>query len=113
MNSCFNLNVLMLSLEHVLPYKFFPLYNSEIHYNQTIINIFKYKCHKILCTKTYYMYSKYNQYITVYYSILQYIVASWPADGQHKSCMKKCLEFKINVVGCTTFSGQPTCQPGP
>ena len=44
MNPCFNLNVLMLSLEHVLPYKFFSFYlhNSEIHYNQTIINIFKY-----------------------------------------------------------------------
>ena len=44
LNPCFNLNVLMLSLGHVLPYKFFSFYlhNSEIHYNQTIINILKY-----------------------------------------------------------------------
>ena len=26
---------------------------------------------------------------------------------------KKCLEFENNAVGHMTFSGQPTCQPGP
>ena len=34
------------------------------------------------------------------------------ANGQHKSHMKKCLEFENNVVGCTTFVGWPTCRPG-
>ena len=49
----------------------------------------------------------------IYYSIPWHIVASWPADGWHKSHTKKCLEFENNAVGCTTFSGWQTCQPGP
>ena len=49
----------------------------------------------------------------VYYSIPQHIVASRPADGQHKSHTKKCLEFENNAVGHTTFSGWLTCWPGP
>ena len=34
----------------------------------------------------------------------------WPADGQHKYCTKRHLEFKKNAAGHTTFAGQPTCQ---
>ena len=59
------------------------------------------------------MYFEYNQHMMIYYSILQHVAASWPADGQHKSCMKKCLGFENNAVGCMTFSGQLTCQLGP
>ena len=32
------------------------------------------------------------------------------ADGQHKCCTKRCLEFKKNVASCMNFVGQPTCQ---
>ena len=55
LNPCFKLNVLTLSLEHVLPYKFFPfnIYNSEIHYNQTIINISKYILQDIISKNIY------------------------------------------------------------
>ena len=31
----------------------------------------------------------------------------WLADGQHKSHTKRHLEFEKNVVGHTTFLGQP------
>ena len=51
----------------------------------------------------YTIYSKYNQHITV----------CWLADGQHKCHMKKCLEYKNNLVGHMTFSKWPTCWPGP
>ena len=28
----------------------------------------------------------------------------WPANGQHQSHTKRCLEFKNNAIGHTTFS---------
>ena len=33
----------------------------------------------------------------------------WPADSQHKCHTKRCLEFKKNAVGHTTFAEWPTC----
>ena len=29
-----------------------------------------------------------------------------------KCRMKKCLEFENNAIGCMTFAGWPSCQPG-
>ena len=61
------------------------------------------------------MYNKYIIFHTLqlYYNILQHTVVSWPANGQHKSRTKKCLEFENNAVSHTTFSAQLTCWPGP
>ena len=59
------------------------------------------------------MYFEYNHHTTVYYSISWHVAASRLAYGQHKSHMKKCLEFENNAVSHMTFSGQPTCRPGP
>ena len=36
----------------------------------------------------------------------------WLADGQHKCCMKRGLEFKKNAVSHMTFAGQPTMSVG-
>ena len=38
---------------------------------------------------------------------------SQPANGQLKSCTKKCSESKNNMVSHMIFAVQPTCQPGP
>ena len=47
------------------------------------------------------------------YSSTLYKSESRLANGQLKSCIKKCSESENNVVGCTTFTVWPTCQPGP
>ena len=83
LNPCFNLNVLTLSLAHVLPYKFIPFIYIIVKYitiKQSLIFLNKYIYHKILCTINI-LYSEYNQYITVYYIILWHTVASWLADS--------------------------------
>ena len=50
---------------------------------------------------------------TIYNSIQRHAVISRPADGWHKSCTKKHLEFENNTVGHTAFSAWPACWPGP
>ena len=45
-----------------------------------------------------------SQIQSIYYSIQWHAVISQPADGQHKSHTKKCLEFENNAVGHMTFS---------
>ena len=54
-----------------------------------------------------------SQIQSIYYSIQQHAVISWPADSQHTSHTKKCLEFENNATSHTTFSAQLACQPGP
>ena len=54
-----------------------------------------------------------SQIQSIYYSIQQHAVISWPANGQHKSHTKKHLEFENNAVCHTAFSAWLACWPGP
>ena len=39
--------------------------------------------------------------------------ACWPVGWQTKCHTKRCLEFKNNAIGHTTFTGWLACQLGP
>ena len=100
----FNINALMLSLEHVLLYKSFLFIYIIVKYIRIILYILRYIFYKML----YIINTLYNLIILKIACNIEVHCIGQPANGRLKSHTKKCLESENNMVGHMTFWVWPT-----